>query len=203
LVEELEAKMEAIQAIRFDLDTDENVERMLVHLNDYGYAVISSVASEAQIEEQKNVFWDFVESLDRGIQRNDPETWNDDNWVGNKSTGIIRSPDFCHSDFMWNTRLLPKVKRSFAHIWNSEELITSFDAGNAFRPWKYDRKWKTEGNWWHVDQNYCKGKSRQGRVSVQGLVTYYDVTTETGGLCLIPGSHLFHEEVCNRSPSWK
>ena len=38
---------------------------------------------------------------------------------------------------------------------------------------------------------------------VQGLVTLYDVTEESGGLCVIPGSHQFHEEVVPRSASSK
>lgn len=201
-------KMNIIQAIRFTLDTEENVERMLVHLNDYGYVVIAEVATLKEVEQQKNRFWEYIEGLetreDRGrILRNDPETWKDENWLGNKSTGIIRSPNFCHSEFMWTSRTFPKVKQAFSEIWKSDEMLVSYDAGNAFRPWKYNPQWVTEGNWWHVDQNCRKGPSRQGRVCVQGLVTYYDVTEESGGLCVIPGSHLYHKEVCERSPSGK
>jgi hypothetical protein len=38
---------------------------------------------------------------------------------------------------------------------------------------------------------------------VQGLVTYYDATADTGGLCVIPASHRAHDELCNRSASAK
>jgi hypothetical protein len=38
---------------------------------------------------------------------------------------------------------------------------------------------------------------------VQGLVTYYDATEDTGGLCVIPASHRAHDELCNRSASAK
>ena len=59
------------------------------------------------------------------------------------------------------------------------------------------------GNWWHVDQNSLKGDHRVGRVSVQGLVTYYKADASVGGLCIIPESHLQHSEICNRSSSAK
>ncbi len=78
-------------------------------------------------------------------------------------------------------------------------MIVSFDAGNVFRPWRFDPTWLTDGGWWHVDQNCLRGKIRQGKVCVQGLVTYYDATEETGGLCVIPGSHKHHTELCERS----
>lgn len=195
--------MEVIDAIRFNLDSTEDVERMLVHLKDFGYCVISSVANEKEIEAQKIHFWEYLERMDVGISRSDCSTWDNDRWMGNKSTGIIRQPDFCHSEFMWNARLLPKVKQAFSYIWNTQDLLVSFDAGNAFRPWKINRSWLTEGNWWHVDQNSCKGAHRRGMVCVQGLVTFYDVTRESGGLCVIPGSHIFHDEFCKRSPSSK
>jgi hypothetical protein len=41
--------------------------------------------------------------------------------------------------------MLPKIKKTFQAIWNTDDLIVSFDAGNVFRPWKYNAKWKTSG----------------------------------------------------------
>ena len=56
----------------------------------------------------------------------------------------------------------------------------------------------TTGGWFHVDQNSNKGPERQGKVCIQGLVTYYDATEDTGGLCVLPRFHLRHNEVCER-----
>lgn len=99
--------------------------------------------------------------------------------------------------------MLPKVKESFGLIWETEDLVVSFDAGNVFRPWKVNREWTTMGNWWHVDQNSLKGEHRVGKVCVQGLVTYYKADASVGGLCVIPGSHAQHTELCARSSSAK
>ena len=37
------------------------------------------------------------------------------------------------------------------------------------------------------------------QVCVQGLVSLLDATDQTGGLCVIPGSHKHHDELCARS----
>lgn len=194
--------METIQAIRFDLNDEDDVERMLVHLEDYGYAVVADVAGEEAIASLTALFWDYLEGLGRGISRDDPSTWGDSQWVGDFSSGIIRSPAFCHSPFMWQARLLPRVRRAFAAVWGTDELLVSFDGGNAFRPPRLNRQWLTRGGgWWHVDQNHRKGRARQGRVCVQGLLALTDANDESGGLCVVPASHRHHQAICERSPS--
>jgi hypothetical protein len=112
--------------------------------------------------------------------------------------GICSAKGFNHSQFLWQARLLPAVKRAFGLIWDTDDLLVSYDTGNVFRPWQYKREWKTLGGWWHADQNALK-IDRQGRRCVQGLVTYFDANEHTGGLCVIPGSHHTHEEVSQRS----
>lgn len=187
---------------------------MLQHLDREGYAVIESVATNHEIMKAKELFWQYLEqprvAPGMDINRNDWHTWN--NWIGNEATGIIGSPYFNHSDFSWFGRLLPKVQKTFSEVWFNtsqshsvkeadQTLIVSFDAGNAFRPWKKNSNWVTNRNWWHVDQNSLIGKHRQGKQCVQGLITYLDVTQDTGGFCCIPRSHLLHDDICSRSPS--
>eukprot|EP00600_Ochromonadales_sp_CCMP1393_P001219 CAMPEP_0174980186 /NCGR_PEP_ID=MMETSP0004_2-20121128/15216_1 /TAXON_ID=420556 /ORGANISM="Ochromonas sp., Strain CCMP1393" /LENGTH=299 /DNA_ID=CAMNT_0016231835 /DNA_START=70 /DNA_END=969 /DNA_ORIENTATION=+ len=189
----------AHEATRFDLSDDQ--QAMLNHLSEFGYAVVANVADEAQIRRAKDSFWEFWENDTRrvGLNRYNPSTWK--NWVANGATGImVSSGGTNHSDFHWNTRTLPKVKEAFAKIWKTHELVVSFDAGGVFRDWRYDLRWLTNGGWWHVDQNARRGKHRQGLQAVQGLVTYYDSTAETGGLCVIPGSHKEHHSLCERAP---
>ena len=35
------------------------------------------------------------------------------------------------------------------------------------------------------------------------MVTYYDADESTGGLCVVPGSHRYHDELCSRAPGAK
>ena len=181
---------------RFNLAESGQHAEMLKYLEEYGYAVVASVASENEIQNGKDLFWKHINSISSIVKRDNPSTWDTETWIASPTDGICSCKGFNHSEFAWNTRLLSKVKQAFECIWNTNNLIVSFDAGNVFRPWKYNNAWITEGGWWHVDQNAMKGESRQGKVCIQGLVTYYDVNEDTGGLCVIPKSHLIHNSIC-------
>jgi ectoine hydroxylase-related dioxygenase (phytanoyl-CoA dioxygenase family) len=190
--------MQAVEVPRFNLENGpEEVAAMLLYLQENGYAVCASVASPLEIEAAKASFWTFTQTVS-AVLPTDITTWDDKDWLASPTDGICSSKGFNHSEFAWNTRCLPKVKAAFGAIWDTMKLIVSFDACNVFRPWKYNPSWLTSGGWWHVDQNAMKGPERQGKVCIQGLVTYYNATEDTGGLCVIPRSHLQHNEVCER-----
>lgn len=178
---------------RFTIGASEDNEALLSYLNTHGYVVVRNILNENEIEEGKALFWQYIKESNREIDRANPETWK--KWPGDSRTGII-SGTICHSDFLWYLRLHPKVKEIFCLLWGTDDLLTSFDGGNSFRPWSYDPTWKTSGGWWHVDQNSLRGPERTGRVSIQGLVTFYDATEATGGFAAIPGSHRFHDALC-------
>eukprot|EP01050_Picozoa_sp_SAG11_P048309 SAG11_NODE_25772_length_354_cov_0.807843_1_plen_84_part_01 len=57
----------------------------------------------------------------------------------------------------------------------------------------------TEGGWYHVDQN-AQLPGQRGRVCVQGLVSLLAADEETGGLVVLPGSHMQHDALCERHP---
>lgn len=100
---------------------------------------------------------------------------------------------------MWTVRTLPSVRAAFAALWNTQDLLVSFDGGGAFRPTHTRPDLRTMGGWWHCDQN-CRNPGRQGRVCVQGLVTLTVANEWTGGLCVVPGSHKHHDAYCRRHP---
>jgi ectoine hydroxylase-related dioxygenase (phytanoyl-CoA dioxygenase family) len=185
---------------RFDIATEEGADSMLTFLEENGYAVVAGAADAAEIAQAKADFWDHCEKVNPKLSRHDADTWGKPNWFGEGAdrNGIISSQNIHHSDFAWNARLLPSVKQAFSNIWRSSDLITSFDAVNAFRPWKRNKEWLTEGGWWHIDQNAALD-GHAGKVCVQGLVTYYDCTADSGGLCVIPKSHLHHDALCQQS----
>eukprot|EP01038_Epipyxis_sp_PR26KG_P014112 gene14112-18933_t len=191
--------VKALYPPRFEVDGNQKSE-ILDYFHKNGYVVIKNVANSGEISDAKSSFWNYCESTILGLDRNDPKTWDEKHWPSDKINGITNFHGFNHSNFMWNSRLLPKVKEAFKLLWATNDLIVSFDAGNAFRPWQYDPEWLTKGGWWHIDQNSTIGPHRAGLICVQGLVTYYDANENTGGLCVIPFSHLQHDEICSRSP---
>ena len=126
---------------------------MLKYLDEHGYAVIKGAANSAAIARGHDDFWRFHEDLgDEGGQceqvlRNDPSTWGVD-FLPHPATGIVTGCGFGNSKFCWNLRTLPAVREAFEAIWGTEDLITSYDGGNAFRPWEDRPDWKTQGGWW-------------------------------------------------------
>jgi hypothetical protein len=211
----------AHESPRFSLDSPENEAAMLQYLDEHGYVLIANVVpSVEEIEHAKDLFWQFTESFTKGhVDRYDVKTWDNDNWFQARlaNAGIIGCPEFSHSEFNWYGRCLPKVRQAFEAVWfgssssssstsrsdskGDRELIVSYDAGNAYRPWAINPSWTTKSNWWHTDQNSLRrDKPRQGKVCVQGLITYYDADlNNTGGFCCLPKTQHDHEAMCART----
>jgi hypothetical protein len=177
-------------------------------MEEHGYAIVKGVASPEEVDRAQDLLWEFLESEKIGMKRSNPKTWTNLNFqrVGMKNNGILAFNGIQQSNFLWFVRLLPKVKGAFETIFGTGDLITSFDGGNIFRPWHSsgsEENSKTECGWWHVDQ----GITMRGRHAIQGLVTLHDCTAETGGFCVIPGSHRSHDalmDICEeRSKSVK
>ena len=158
---------------RFDVDDPLGYK----HLEENGYVVFKNVIpTESQIDYIKNDIWSWLEQLNfphnKKIDRNDPETWHDGNWPSDPDTGIVFGFGVGQTEFMWKCRSFPKVKKAFSTIWNTDDLITSFDGCNLYRPWKYYKRWKTKGKWWHLDQNARRTESR-GKQSIQGRFSFF------------------------------
>lgn len=79
----------------------------------------------------------------------------------------------------------------FEAIWETKELLVSFDGMNVYRPITGDGAHRTRSGWWHVDQ----GRLKKGRQAIQGFVSLTDATPSTGGLCVMPGSHTSFEDL--------
>jgi hypothetical protein len=180
------------------------------HARDYfvenGYVVIKEVASSANIISSNLLFWNFLEKKTK-MRRDDPSSWSNSNFreIGSSSTGIIGGGGFGQSEFMWSLRTLPSVTTSFNLLYGrdpSNQLITSFDGGVMFRPWQQEEHpdaitWCTQSGWFHVDQ----GRSLRGSQCIQGVLSLTDCNERTGGLCLIPKSHLYHDELVDSLPA--
>jgi len=180
---------------RFDLE-DAAWEQ---YLKDNGYVVIKNIINYEKVQELRDDVYTWCENhpSSKGIfNRNDPESWRE-SFLGDSETGIVWASGAGQADHMWKLRGEERVQQAFRRIWNTDKLLTSFDVFNLFRPWSYDRGWRTEGGWFHLDQNGNNPK-RKGFQCVQGLVNLYDADETTGGLTVIPKSHLEFEKVLDR-----
>jgi len=163
----------------------------LVHLDREGFAVVAAVANDEELSQAENLLWEFLEKHTPWRRRAN-ETWTDDGFesIGSVQNGLVNGAGMGHSDFLWHLRTLPKVRKAFEAIWNTTELIVSFDGANVFRPWHHGFR-KTVGGWWHVDQ----GKAKEGRHAVQGFVSLFPADGRTGGLTVVQRSHSRFAEV--------
>jgi hypothetical protein len=64
---------------RFSVRNQVTLDEGIAHLNEYGYAVFSDVMELDEVEENKKLLWQFLESIPAPfncIRRNQPDTWN-------------------------------------------------------------------------------------------------------------------------------
>eukprot|EP00418_Pyrodinium_bahamense_P018502 CAMPEP_0179103700 /NCGR_PEP_ID=MMETSP0796-20121207/48063_1 /TAXON_ID=73915 /ORGANISM="Pyrodinium bahamense, Strain pbaha01" /LENGTH=365 /DNA_ID=CAMNT_0020801615 /DNA_START=1 /DNA_END=1095 /DNA_ORIENTATION=+ len=194
----------------FDPEDKTDAQLALEFLAENGYVVFRGVAGKQELEKAEALLWDFMTSCGSGIKRGMPSTWalpafsradvdsvadrKVARWPAEEGTGIISCNAIGQSAFMWYLRGLPRLRKAFSHVFGTNDLLTSFDGAGVFRPYGHDASWKSKSTWFHVDQ----GDGKHGFHCVQGLVSLTAATAETGGLVVVPGSHLCHEELLQR-----
>ncbi|CAE7350272.1 unnamed protein product [Symbiodinium sp. CCMP2592] len=136
-----------------------------------GFAVVRQAAEPADLSRAWDLLWKLMWQ-EVGWDRRDASTWTDES-LARLDPGA------------WATGILSADR--IGRIWGTDDLLTSFDGINIFRPWQFGFT-KTEGDWFHVDQ----GRGRQGLQAVQGFVSLTDQDEFTGGLYVVLGSHQNH-----------
>lgn len=152
----------------------------LGHLRGKGYCVIRAVGSDEQVRTARDLLWESIRERDGGTVRGDPETWN----FSVKQSGLV--PWLSQTAGAWAVRGWPGVKRAFAAVWETEELIVSMDAVIVWKPWWLKKGWRPMSEGLHLDQNPFH---KVGLECVQGMVPLLPVTAATGGLRVVPGSN--------------
>ncbi|CAF3817335.1 unnamed protein product [Rotaria sp. Silwood1] len=176
-----------IDSPRFSVHDAQKVQEGIEYLNKHGFAVFADILSPDEITSNIDLFWKHLENLPvpYHIQRDNAKTW-DFLWPGIARLGIMSNDGIGHSQFMWSVRGNPNIKKIFSQIWQTSELLVSFDAAGCFRDWRLNPTWKTTSGWYHCDQHPIR---KPNRCSIQGLVSLTDGNEFTGGLVIVPDSH--------------
>jgi len=156
------------------------------YLDEHGYVVIRAAASPEEIEKALDLFWEHFESKE-GVKRYDMSTW--ENWSTDRR-GIITKAHVIQCAGAWYVRGLPKIKEIFKQIWKTDDLVVSMDSLLMWKPWwaspTKNPRWLPMTEGLHIDQNPFQKRTK---CCVQGMLALYDVTEETGGLEVVPGSN--------------
>ncbi|CAM4946233.1 unnamed protein product [Rotaria socialis] len=173
---------------RFSVTDNKQLDEGFTYLNAHGYVVISDVMSQDEVNMNKELLWKFIESVSNStIKRDDPETW-----PSFSSHGVINGLGIGQSEFLWSVRSNRQVKNIFARLWNTRQLLVSFDGCGVYRDWRYNSTWKTNDSWDHVDQN---PKLKPDRCCIQGIVSLTDQNQRISGLIVYPRTHLRFTEL--------
>lgn len=144
-------------------------------LKNKGYVIIPNILSEEEINYSKDEFFKWfesIENLDIIHKKINPHN-------------IFKYHQVGHQRFAWFIRTRPKVKEVFANIWDTDNLVVSFDGACYMK--KGDNNYSVNC-WTHTDQ----APKTTGFICVQGFVALTD--NEKASLQVYEKSHKLHEQ---------
>ena len=194
--------MEFIPSLPYQSYPVDDPSVWLEQLKTEGFAVVGGVASKDQVEEGRRLLWEWLTVLGTGIIRDQPSTWQDTawpDWPGMKKYGTCKSEGGAHQGATWYLRGLSALKKVFASIYETEDLLVSMDGMILWRPWHEIPSRKPGSSRLHVDQN---PSTKPGFHCVQGMLPLYAVEPETGGTVVVPKSHEKQGCLLARNSKW-
>ena len=128
----------------------------LEHLRNKGYVVVEDVLNEEQIAKARGMFYDWAKNIP-DIEKNHKKI---------NVRGIFKYHEAGHQEHAWYLRTLPCVKRVFADLHQTNDLIVSYDGCCWITPEHFAKC--RDKCWTHVDENpkKCDKPTYQGFVSL-------------------------------------
>ena len=145
-----------------------NITEIKHKLNKHGWCIVPNILNADEIEEAKQMFYKWqttIKNHDYLHKTIDPHS-------------IYKYHEAGHQEHAWFVRTRPKVKEIFSGLWNTDELVVSFD-GSCYVDKECQKK---DAIWTHSDQapNNNKLACYQGFVSLtsnkERTLVVYDKT---------------------------
>jgi len=162
------------------------------HLDEEGYAVISTILSGDEYQTAFDLFKKDWNEVSPRFDFEDKTTWGIENAPLMYGKGMAVFNGFGQSDFMWYLRTLPQFKDVFKKIHDTDELVTSMDGFSVYLSNKQKSK-----SWLHVDQN-----PKNPLYSIQGAYNFRPVGEDDAGFVVVPRSHVEHTPDVAHDKSW-
>ena len=143
-------------------------------IEEKGYCVVPNVLTDEEHENAYNLFHSWKNTID-----------NHD-YIHNAVDphGIYKHHQVGHTEHAWFIRTRPAIQNVFKDLWQTDELIVSFD-GCCYIPKNCSKKDK---NWTHSDQ----APLTDGFQCIQGFVSLTDNKERT--FVVYEGSHKIHKQ---------
>src|SRR5574344_1004379 len=103
-----------------------------------GVQVVQNIITTEEIKKLQNMMWEWLKfktkHLLNPVVKNRPETYRSMFELLPKHGMLFQHWDFGHNPLSWYLRQHPKVINEFKKIWNTDELLTSFDGISVSLP---------------------------------------------------------------------
>jgi len=165
-------------------------------LDTFGVAIIPNVLNQEECDAMNYGMWDTLEHLsqtwENPIRRDNPDSWREMRRLYPLHSMLLQHWSVGHAQYVWNVRQNPKVVSAFASIWGcpNEKLLVSFDGVSYHLPPETTNiGWYRGNTWYHTDQSYLDNEFK----CVQGWISGYDTNEGDATLCIMEGTHKFHQ----------
>ncbi|KAK6909542.1 hypothetical protein I203_103563 [Kwoniella mangroviensis CBS 8507] len=158
-------------------------------LDQKGYTVVKNVLSSERSSEYVNRAFDWLEGFNKGFKRDVRSTWKPENLPAFSRGGLFNRHGAHHEQWAWDVRSEQAIIDVFSRIWDTEELLVSFDAVNISLPFDKDANVQ-KGSWPHTDQSPL----RRYKHCIQGIMNLVEVGPKDGSLLVLEGSFQLYNE---------
>ena len=148
-------------------------EKIKIDILENGYVIVEDVLTLSEINEYKSEFFNWFNSI--------PNMSEFHNFF--HGNGIFKFFEIGHQRFSWLARINKNITSIFKYLWNTHELVVSFD-GCCYYPTEYSDKPKY---WTHSDQS----SEKKGLHCLQSFISFTENKERT--LVIYEKSHLLHE----------
>ena len=149
------------------------MEKHKKDLAEKGYTIFRNLLSVEEVDEYKKEFYKWLDEVPDLRKMHSMIDFN----------GIFKHHQVGNQRFAWLLRSNPKIVNIFKELWETDELVTSFD-GCCYYPKEYKGE---ERYWTHTDQSSRK----KGVYCYQSFVSLTNNVERT--LQVYEGSNLLHE----------
>ena len=175
-------------------------------LEKYGIAIIPNRLTQEECKQMNEGMWKTAEYLtskmDKPLNRSDPSTYDSvAKLEAGKDRGLIQNWGWGHAQYTWDVRSNPKISEVFEEVFQTNDLLVSFDGVNCNLGMIQPLETYTIAG--HVVNNSYIGKhnlhcdQRFNMNSFECVQTWLNANpTDVGDgtLRILQGSHLLHGE---------